>query len=54
MILGDLKQPNIDSHKMLHDDWGPKKTILMLTRCYMMFGDLKQPNIDAHKMLDDA
>ena len=25
MMLGDLKQHNIDAHKMLHDAWGPKQ-----------------------------
>ena len=24
MMFGDLKQPNIDAHKMLYDAWGPK------------------------------
>ena len=54
-MLGDLKQPNIDAHKMLNDAWGPKTAqYWLLKRCYTMLGDLKLLDLDAYKISYDA
>ena len=51
MMLGDLKQPNIDAHKMLYDAWGPKKAQYW---CSKMFYGAWGPKTAWYRCLQDV